>query len=88
MIDLHCHILPGIDDGPSNFLGFLEMANTAVSAGITHVFATPHHLNGQYENSKDDILVCVLETNKYLQQENIPLTSSSRSRIKDSSRII
>ena len=68
MIDLHCHILPGIDDGPSNFLGFLEMANTAVSAGITHVFATPHHLNGQYENSKDDILERVLEFNNHLEK--------------------
>ena len=35
LIDLHCHILPGIDDVPSNFLGFIEMTNTAVSAGIS-----------------------------------------------------
>ena len=42
MIDIHCHILPGIDDGPKDLEGSLEMARAAVSAGITTVVATPH----------------------------------------------
>lgn len=74
LIDLHCHILPGVDDGPLDLIGCLEMANAAVTAGINHLFATPHHLNGRYENTKVDILDRVSELNKHLQQENIPLT--------------
>jgi protein-tyrosine phosphatase len=74
LIDLHCHILSGTDDGPPHLFGCLDMANSAVKAGITHIFATPHHLNGQYENIKSDILNRVLEFNKYLLQENILLT--------------
>lgn len=73
MIDLHCHILPNVDDGPTNLLQFFEMAHVAVSTGITNVFATPHHLNGQYENVKSDILAHCLQYNHYLQQENISL---------------
>jgi protein-tyrosine phosphatase len=42
MIDIHCHILPGLDDGPASVDVSLEMAETAISEGITHVVATPH----------------------------------------------
>ncbi|MFJ5713876.1 tyrosine-protein phosphatase [Neobacillus sp. NPDC093127] len=74
MIDIHCHILPRLDDGPAQLIDCLNMANAAVTAGISHLFATPHHLNGQYENSKSVILERTLELNRHLQQENIPLT--------------
>lgn len=42
MVDLHCHILPGIDDGPDTMEESLRMAATAIDDGITHVVATPH----------------------------------------------
>lgn len=42
MIDLHCHILPGIDDGAKTLEESLAMAESAIADGITHVVATPH----------------------------------------------
>jgi protein-tyrosine phosphatase len=42
MIDIHCHILPGIDDGPETMEESLGMAEAAIADGITHVAATPH----------------------------------------------
>jgi protein-tyrosine phosphatase len=42
MVDIHCHILPGIDDGPDSFDDALKMAQSAIADGITHVVATPH----------------------------------------------
>jgi len=42
MIDVHCHILPGIDDGPESMETSIEMAEAAIADGITHVVATPH----------------------------------------------
>jgi protein-tyrosine phosphatase len=42
MVDLHCHILPGIDDGPATMEESMAMAESAVADGITHVVATPH----------------------------------------------
>jgi len=42
LIDLHCHILPGLDDGPPTLEGALDLATVAVQAGITQVVATPH----------------------------------------------
>jgi protein-tyrosine phosphatase len=45
MVDLHCHILPGIDDGPDSMEESLAMAECAIADGITHVVATPHSSN-------------------------------------------
>ncbi|HKW57017.1 MAG TPA: CpsB/CapC family capsule biosynthesis tyrosine phosphatase [Candidatus Acidoferrum sp.] len=42
MVDLHCHILPGIDDGPGDPATSVAMAESAIADGITHVVATPH----------------------------------------------
>ncbi|MGW8424542.1 tyrosine-protein phosphatase [Peribacillus simplex] len=74
MIDIHCHIIPGVDDGSANIEDSLTMAKKAVEAGITHVFATPHHLNEKYVNFKSDIMNRVLRLNESLLLNNIPLT--------------
>lgn len=42
MIDLHTHVLPGIDDGPASVDGSLELARGAAAAGVTEIVATPH----------------------------------------------
>jgi protein-tyrosine phosphatase len=47
MVDVHCHILPGLDDGPDNIELSLTMAESAIADGITHVVATPH-FNSEY----------------------------------------
>ncbi|WHY86083.1 tyrosine protein phosphatase [Neobacillus novalis] len=73
MIDLHCHILPGVDDGAQDLSESLEMAKKAVEQGIHTIVATPHHLNNQYENPKQAILTGVEALNLALQQEKIDL---------------
>jgi protein-tyrosine phosphatase len=42
MVDLHCHILPGLDDGPATMEESMAMVESAIADGITHVVATPH----------------------------------------------
>lgn len=74
MIDIHCHILPGIDDGAVTMEDSLVMARAAVKEGITTIIATPHHKNNQFINPKSSILTKVNDLNTVLKQENIPLT--------------
>jgi protein-tyrosine phosphatase len=74
MIDIHSHILPGVDDGARTMQDSVDMAKQAVSEGIDTIIATPHHMNGKYENEKVDILHQVDELNDHLQQENIDIT--------------
>lgn len=50
MIDLHCHILPGIDDGAKDLSISVEMARMAVADGITTTVCTPHITPGIYNN--------------------------------------
>ena len=50
MIDLHCHVLPGIDDGARLLEETLDMARTAVKNNIDTIVATPHTLNGFFIN--------------------------------------
>jgi len=74
MIDIHCHILSGIDDGAQTRDDSLKMAKLAIEEGITTIIATPHHNNGKYENPKASILEKVAELNRVLQAEKLPLT--------------
>ncbi len=46
LIDVHCHILPGFDDGPKNLQQSLELGRCYVEAGVKRVVATPHFLPG------------------------------------------
>jgi protein-tyrosine phosphatase len=56
MIDLHCHILPNVDDGARSLEESLKMAQRAVEDGIEAIVATPHSLDGVYANRVEDIV--------------------------------
>ncbi len=73
MIDLHCHILPGIDDGASDSSVSLAMARAMVAQGVTDVACTPHILPGLYHNSGPDIREATQRLQELLDQEGIPL---------------
>jgi len=73
LIDIHSHILPGIDDGALTMEDAVSMAKLAVNEGITKIIATPHHQNGIFFNRQQDIVKRVRELNCVLQSENIPL---------------
>lgn len=55
MIDLHCHILPGIDDGPETIDEAVEMCRIAHADGIRTIVATPHFRPGRYERSEEAV---------------------------------
>ncbi len=55
MIDLHCHLLPGVDDGAEFVHDALALAKIAVDDGIEHMVLTPHVHPGRYENSRSSL---------------------------------
>src|SRR6185312_1248210 len=73
MIDLHCHILPGIDDGAPDLATSLAMARLAVADGITVTACTPHILPGVYNNSGAMIGAAVARLRVALAEAEIPL---------------
>ncbi len=54
-IDIHCHILPGIDDGPDTVDTALRMLQIAKKDGIKEIIATPHIMEGVYTNKRQEI---------------------------------
>ncbi|WP_127579965.1 tyrosine-protein phosphatase [Paenibacillus koleovorans] len=73
MIDIHTHILPGMDDGATDIDESLRIARAAVDEGIHTVIATPHHANGKYMNPADKIRSSVDRLNEELVRAQIPL---------------
>ena len=74
MIDLHCHLLPGIDDGARDLETSLEMARVAVADGIRVTACTPHIQPGVFDNRAEDIRAGVVALQKALNDAGIPLT--------------
>jgi protein-tyrosine phosphatase len=74
MIDLHSHILPGIDDGATDLGVSLEMARAWVDDGVTTVACTPHILPGLFHNSGPQIRLAVAELQQHLDDSGLPLT--------------
>lgn len=87
IVDVHCHILPGIDDGSRSMEETLKMLRIAADEGITHVIATPHykleHNNAtpgqvdelidavQAEASKNNIPIVIYQGNEVLFLMNL-----------------
>jgi protein-tyrosine phosphatase len=73
MIDLHSHILPGVDDGAQSYDDSIAIARMAVADGIEVMACTPHFMPGLYDNKADDIRTRVEQLNARLVAENIDL---------------
>lgn len=73
MIDIHSHILPGVDDGADTIEESIEMAKQAVANGIHKMVATPHHQTTRFFNIKPVIKKKVIELNEVLTDLQIPL---------------
>jgi len=68
MIDLHTHILHGMDDGARSLTQSLEMVRIGYRDGVRTMVATPHTLNGIYQNDRETILAKVQELNNALKK--------------------
>jgi len=73
MIDLHTHIIPGVDDGVESDEQALAFARIAVEDGIRTVVATPHCNEGSWFNDRDTVLAGVERLRALLLREGIPL---------------
>ncbi|MGM0883183.1 MAG: tyrosine-protein phosphatase [Bacillota bacterium] len=74
MIDIHTHILPGLDDGAANWDETLHMARAAAAEGITTIIATPHHANGRYINTATEVEEHTMRVNEQLIAAGVPVT--------------
>lgn len=73
MIDIHCHILPGLDDGPENLDETLEMCRRSLAQGVQGVIATPHMYHGMFQTDRESIVETHAMVQEALASAEIPL---------------
>lgn len=73
MVDIHCHMLPAIDDGSTSLEESLQMARMAVNDGIATVIVTPHQLGNFAHNSGEVIRKATRQFQTELDRAAIPL---------------
>jgi len=73
MIDIHCHILPGLDDGARTMDEAVSMARIAAADGIQTLVAAAHITPGVYDNTPDAITAAARALADRLKEEGIPL---------------
>ena len=88
MIDIHCHLLPGIDDGPQNMAEAVDLARQSVSDGVTHAVVTPHIHHGRWENTKGIIEKVVDDFRAALVAEGVPLNIGYAAEVRISIEIV
>lgn len=88
MIDIHCHFLPGIDDGAKTLADALDMARAAVGAGVVYSVMTPHLHPGRYENLRTTIEPAFVSFQNALRKEEIPLQCGMAAEVRLSPEIL
>lgn len=88
MIEMHTHILPGMDDGARSKEEALEMAVQASEQGIEHIIATPHHGNGVFEAPREVVLRHVEEMNEFISKHGVQVTIHTGQEIRVNSELI
>ncbi len=73
MIDLHSHILSGIDDGPQTLVESVALVRAALNNGITHSVCTPHIHFGRFDNTSESISRAFSELKQALHDEGLGL---------------
>lgn len=89
MIDIHSHILPGLDDGAQDIFDTLEMIELAAKSGITAMIATPHcNIPRGYKNYfGDEYKETVLKVRKAVRDENLPVKILPGSEVMGTSEV-
>jgi protein-tyrosine phosphatase len=88
MIDIHSHIIPGIDDGAQNIDVTLSMLKNAEEDGTKKIIATPHYCMGYGEATIEEVKVLVKDLNDKVKEENIDIEIYSGQEVYFSENII
>lgn len=73
MIDVHCHLLHGVDDGPDTLEESLDLCRIAVADGITRAVVTPHIHPGRWDNTRKSVRQACMDLQRQLERLEIPL---------------
>ena len=73
MMDIHCHILPSVDDGAKNFASAKKMLRIAFDEGIDAIVATPHFSSGMDDEKQEKVLKAYHRMCEWCQKKNLDM---------------
>ncbi|NRA22669.1 MAG: capsular biosynthesis protein [Oceanospirillaceae bacterium] len=76
MIDVHCHLLPAVDDGANNDEESIALFEVAIADGISHMVLTPHIQPGRYENTRKSLLPHFEKLKNLILKQRLDITLS------------
>ena len=88
IVDIHSHLLPGVDDGAQTLEDSIGLAKEAVKQGVSHQILTPHHRNGRYNNYAKNVRTATQALQSIYDQEGIPLTLHASQEIRITSHLL
>ena len=80
-VDIHSHLLPGLDDGAPDLGTALEMARIALKQGVSHCICTPHIEPGRFDNTKGSIASSLALFKKALKEHGIDLVVAAAAEV-------
>lgn len=89
MIDIHAHIIPGVDDGPETLAESMDLIKQAIKEGISDIIATPHVYNPHYDVPKSVVLENIELLKEEIKNQHLPINihPGQEIRIQDDSTI-
>ena len=83
--DIHCHVIPGVDDGSPDVDTSVRLISDLAALGIKRVIASPHVTEGTFENTPDTIADAIARLQPALDSAavGVPVTNSAEYRIDD-----
>ena len=88
MVDIHSHLLPGVDDGARSLDEALALARACVEDGTVHLVLTPHIYPGLYDNARDGIGAAFELFKNALTDARIPLSVSFAGEVRLSPEVL
>ncbi|MBL4753647.1 MAG: hypothetical protein JKY52_08675 [Flavobacteriales bacterium] len=88
MIDIHSHILPGVDDGARSFDEAIQMLKMAVDDGVTTQVLTPHIHHGRFNNTLDSLVRPFVEFRSRVREAGMPITLQLSAELRLSTEIM
>ncbi len=82
MFDVHCHILPGIDDGAVDVAESIALLRLAIADGITHMVATPHINPGYFDNDRHSITAALATLRTAAFEANLPIAIGAAAEVR------
>lgn len=73
LVDVHCHILPGVDDGAKSMEEALELLKTQAQQGVRKIILTPHYREGYFETSREEIREVYQRVCRMVDRKRIPV---------------